>query len=155
MRQRIVYKAIEKFETTIKVRELVAQIEAEIQQMMGQISESGMEKLAVKLGEAKLELAQLRLKLVPWYDGLDKNAVRKELKDAERELANLNLYLRFLNKPGNKQPREELAAFRKAVWSDLMCELVDNRNAAFEEQCREEERDEMEEERESESANAT
>lgn len=142
MSQSIVYKAIEKIEATTKAREVVAQIEAEMKEKMGQISDSAMEKLAVRLGEAKLELAQLQRKLVPWYDGRDKYALRKALKHAERELANLNVYLGFVNKPGNKPSKEELAGIRKAVWSDLMRNLVDNFNAALEEQWREEEREE-------------
>ena len=146
MRHRIVFKAIKKFDATIKSRELVAEIQAEMKEKIGQISESGMEKLAVRLGEAQLELAQLRLKLVPWYDGRDKYALRKALKHSERELANLNVYLSLVNKPGKKPPRGELHAFREAQWSDLMRELVDNENAAWTEQ---------EQEQESESAMAT
>ncbi len=142
MRQSIIYKAIKKFDATIKARELVAQIQAEMKEKIGQISESGMEKLAVRLGEVQLELAQLRLKLVPWYDGRDKYALRKALKHAERELANLNVYLNLVNKPGKKPPRGELHAFREAQWSDLMRELVDNENAAWTEQEQEEEREE-------------
>ncbi len=137
MRHRIVYKAIKKFEAKAKARELVKQIEAEIQEKMGQISDSAMEKLAVMLGEAKLELAQLQLKLVPRYDGQDKYASRKALKHAERELANLNVYLSLVNTPGKKPPRGELHAFREAQWSDLMHGLVDNENAAWAEQDRE------------------
>ena len=137
MSQHIVYDAIAKIEAKTEARELVKQIEAEIQEKMGQISDSAMEKLAVMLGEAKLELAQLQLKLVPRYDGQDKYASRKALKHAERELANLNVYLSLVNTPGKKPPRGELHAFRDAQWSDLMHGLVDNENAAWAEQDRE------------------